>query len=422
MNKYSKKIIPFLLIMALFLTASAGVAAKKTNKATKQQAPVSTWTIPEYGEKAYNTMKAAMDAYDPLAETAPGLDATAAILIDAKSGLVLFDLDADGLRYPASMTKLVTVLVTLDAVDQGKVAYTDTVTFSEAATALEGSKTGYLPGTTDTLEHCLEMIMVFSANDAAYAVAEHIAGSVEAFAELMNAKAAELGMANSHFVNPNGLHDDSHWTTARDMATLSRYCVNQPEVMRLASMKSTAMPDGRTVYNTNKLLFWCEGTDGLKTGTTTAAGHCLTATAERNGMRLIAVTMGSQKDYTHYIDAMKLLEYGFANFNIVTAVEKGTSMGDVPVLYGKEDKVPTATADSIAYVLHNGETAEPEILVEMNEAVEGPAKAGMKAGEVIVKVNGNEVGRCDLITTEDISKRGILMWLKDFFSALIAGI
>lgn len=409
--------LQFVLFLLISFAMLFCPAALRAETAAKPAEPV--WTIPEYGQKAYETVTAAMDAYDPTAETAPDITATAAVIMEVKSGKLIYEFHPDGLRYPASMTKLMTLLVVLDAVEAGQVSYDDAVVFSEEAVAEEGSKTGYKAGATDTLGHCLEMMIVFSANDAAYALAEHVSGSIPAFAVLMNDKAAELGMTGTHFVNANGLHDDNHHSTARDIATLSRYCIGIPEVMRIASLESTTMPDGKVIYNTNKLLFWCEGTDGLKTGTTLLAGHCLTATAERDGMRLVAVTMGSASDYGHYIDAMKLLEYGFANYTTNTVVTAGEDFGKVDVLYGKEGQVTLVAAADIVVPVKKGEAVEPQIDAEILDDVEGPADAGIDGGDVIVSINGEEVGRTDLITAEDIHKRSVIQWLKDFFAALI---
>lgn len=407
--------------MLLLLTASFPVFAAGEKKTTSKDPAKPAWAIPEYGEKAYNFMTETMGGYDPLAPNATELTATAAVLMEAKSGRVLYESASTEPRYPASMTKLMTLIVTLDAIEKGEVSLDDKVSFSEKAVAEDGTKTGYTAGATDSLRHCLEMIMVFSANDAAYAIAEHVGGSVPAFVERMNDKAKEIGMEHTKFVNPNGLPDDKHVTTAYDMAVLGRYCTGREDVMAYTSLKSTEMEKFGTIYNSNKLLFWTEGTDGLKTGTTTAAGHCLTATAVRDDMRLIAVVMGCKKDFTHYTDAMKLLEYGFANYSLVTAVEKGEAMGKANVLYGKEDKVSLVAAEDIAFPVKNGEAAEPEIQKEIVD-VEGPADIGADGGDVIVTVNGAEMGRCDLVTTEKIHKRGLFLWLKDFFSALIAGV
>lgn len=403
------------IVVLLLLCCSLPLSAKETT---------STWTIAEYGEKAYTTMQKEMEHYDPTSAEAPGLTATAAVLMDAKTGQILYELDPDGLRYPASLTKMMTLVVVLNAVNEGKVALDDTVVFSEAAVTQESSYLNLDPGTAVTLEHCLEVMMVFSANDAAYALAEHVGGTIENFAAMMNDTAKNLGMNASHFVNPNGLPDPDHWTTARDLATLSRYCTTREDVMHYTSMKYVEINGGKKVYNTNKLLFWTEGVDGLKTGNTLAAGRCLAATAERNGMRLISVTLGSPKDYYHYIDGMKLLEYGFANYSSKKAVSAGEEFGSVKALYGREDTVKVAAAEDIYYVVKTGESAaaEPEIVTEPAEAVEGPVKAGADGGDIIVYVNGTEVGRCDLVTTEDIRKRSVWQWLGDFFTALVKSI
>lgn len=402
----------FLLLLILILSCSATAWGANT----KAKAPVSTWTIPEYGEKAYNTVMSAMAAYDPLAETAPGLDCTAAMLIEADTGTCLYEMDPDGLRYPASMTKLMTLVITLEAIHNGTANYDDVLTFSAEAVAVDGTKTGYKAGDTDTLQHCLEMLMVFSANDDAYVIAEHIAGSITAFADLMNAKAAELGMTGTHYVNPNGLHDPNHYSTARDMITLARFCICNEEIMKYASLKSTTMPNGKVIYNSNKLLWWTEGTDGLKTGQTTVAGRCLTATAERNGMRLIAVVMGSIPEYTHYINAMKLLEYGFCRYSKGTAVTEGQDFGEIASPYTKEGKVKVVAAGDVPYVFANNGTPQVDISTE-TVTPDGPQKAGSDCGDVIVTVNGSEVGRCDLISTAETHKRTLWQWLRDFFKS-----
>lgn len=413
MMKIKRNMEGCLALLCFLLCFSLPVAAEET---------ASTWTIAEYGEKAYQTMQQEMENYDPLAPEAPGLTATAAVLLDAKTGQLLYSLDPDGLRYPASLTKMMTLVVVLDAVNAGQVALDDTVVFSEAAVKQESSYLNLEPGTAVTLEHCLEVMMVFSANDAAYALAEHVGGSAEGFAAMMNETAGKLGMTASHFVNPNGLPDPEHWTTARDLGTLSRHCVGREDVMHYASMKYVEINGGKKIYNTNKLLFWTEGADGLKTGNTLAAGRCLAATAERDGMRLISVTLGSPKDYYHYIDGMRLLEYGFANYSLEKAVAAGDTFGRVSALYGRESSVSVAAAEDIYYVVKKGESVTPEVVPELAEAVEGPADAGVDAGAVAVLVDGSEVGRCALVTVDTIHRRSLWQWLGDFFSALVRSI
>lgn len=414
MNMKNRLILTLILAAAMVFSFSTAALCETTADATSGSAAYTT--------AAYQAVMNAFNVYDPTAATAPDLDVPAAILIDADSGRVLYELNADEQRYPASMTKLVTLLVTLDAIDAGTISYDDTVTFSADAVGQDGSKTGNIAGAADTLEHTLEMMMVYSANDAAYAVAETVSGNVDDFVKLMNEKAVELGMTNTHFANPNGLTDENHYTTARDIATLSRYCVNNEKVMHFASLESTTLPSGAVCYNTNKLLFWYTGCDGLKTGTTTAAGHCLTATAERDGMRLIAVVMGGTYDYSHYINAMKLLEYGFANYSLTTLVEKGESMATADVVYGKEDTVDLVAAKDITYPVKSGETVAPDIVTDADSSVEGPAAAGTDGGDVVVKVDGTEVGSCDLVTATTIHKRTVFGWIGDFFSALVGSV
>ncbi|HMM06450.1 MAG TPA: D-alanyl-D-alanine carboxypeptidase family protein [Clostridiales bacterium] len=415
----TKKLI-YILIAVITMIGFCSVSVfGETDADAQSDAAV---TNPAYSDKAYTAVMDAFNAYDARSETAPGLDVSAAILMDAGSGRVLYELCPDELRYPASMTKLMTLLVTLDAIDAGQVSYDDVVTFSEAAVAEDGSKTGCPAGTTDTLKHVLEMMMVCSANDAAYVVAETVGGDVATFAALMNAKAKALGMEHTNYVNPNGLHAENHYMTARDMATLCRNCINNETVMYFCSLASTTLPTGTVCYNTNKLLFWYEGCDGFKTGTTEAAGHCLATTAERDGMRLIAVVMGGTYDYSHYINGMKLLEYGFANYTLTTLVEKGSVLAKADVVYGKEDTVGLIAESDILYPVKSGETVTPEIVTDIAESIEGPAKAGLDGGNVVVKIDGKEVGSCDLVTETMIHKRTVFHWLKDFFSALVSSV
>lgn len=415
----TKRLIYILIAVIIMIGIGSASAFGETDADAQSGGAV---TNPAYSDKAYTAVMDAFNAYDAKAETAPGLDVSAAILMDADSGRVLYELCPDELRYPASMTKLMTLLVTLDAIDAGQVSYDDIVTFSAEAVAEDGSKTGCVAGTTDTLKHVLEMMMVCSANDAAYAVAETVGGDVTAFAALMNAKAKDLGMEHTNYVNPNGLHAENHYMTARDMATLCRNCVNNETVMYFSSLASTTLPTGTVCYNTNKLLFWYEGCDGFKTGTTEAAGHCLATTAEREGMRLIAVVMGGTYDYSHYINGMKLLEYGFANYALTTLVEKGSMLAKADVVYGREDTVGLIAESDILYPVKSGETITPEIVTNIAEAIEGPAKAGLDGGDVVVKIDGREVGSCDLVTETTIHKRTIFHWLKDFFSALVGSV
>ena len=403
-------------VVALFCSFSMPLMAETSDSVFPEE-----WVNKEYDEESYAAVQEAMASYDPLAPDAPGLLGTAAVLIDAESGHILYELDPYGMRYPASLTKMMTLVVVLNAVEEGTVALEDQVIFSEAAVTQESSFLKLEPGTAVTLDHCLKVMMVFSANDAAYALAEHVGGTAEKFADMMNETARSLGMNASHFVNPNGLPDENHWTTAWDLAVLSRHCVQREDAMRYASLESVEINGGKKIYNTNKLLFWTEGVDGLKTGRTNAAGHCLAATAERDGMRLISVTLGSPGDYDHYIDGMKLLEYGFANYSLEKVVSKGDVFGEVNVVNGRKKQVEVAAAEDLYCITKKGENSRAEIVTEFAEAVEGPGKAGLDGGDVVVTLYGAEADRCDLLTTEAIKKRTVLQRIGDFFRSLFGG-
>ncbi|MBQ1252552.1 MAG: D-alanyl-D-alanine carboxypeptidase [Firmicutes bacterium] len=414
--RFKRSNILWILLILLFV-CSMPLAAE-----TAEDGAESEWTVKEYSEEAFAAKEEGMAGYDPLSPDAPGLTATAVVLMDADTGQILYELDPDGQRYPASLTKLMTLVVVLDALEQGTVTLEDEVVFSEAAATQESSFLEMEPGKSLPLSYCLEVMMVFSANDAAFALAEHVGGTVENFAAMMNEKAKSLGMNATNFKNPNGLPDPEHWTTARDLATLSRYCVSREDVMAYTSLEYVEIEDGKKIYNTNKLMFWCDGVDGLKTGRTLAAGHCLAATAERDGMRLISVTLGSEKENYHLVDGMRLLEYGFANYTHENAVTKGDIFGKVAVLYGREDTVPVAAAEDIFYTVKKGETLTCDVVPTLAESVEGPADAGLCGGEVVVSLNGAEIGRCDLVTDEEIKKRTVWQWLADFFRALVESI
>ena len=409
MNKHFQLILTGILLLLLCL--SPGVSAAKSAAVNP------AWTIPEYGEKAWNLYSGEMAAFDTSSPDKLNLNGTAALLMEASSGRVLYELDRGGLRYPASVTKLMTLIVTLDAVNNGEIALTDLVTYSPAAVAEDGSKSGHLAGDTDTLEQSLSLIMVISCNDTAYAIAERVCGSVDAFVKRMNDKAAALGLVNTVYCNPNGLHNDAHYTTAEDLAKLAQYCLQREDVMKYVSLREVTMPNGKIGYNSNKLLFWLEGTTGLKTGRTVAAGNNLVATATRNGMTLIAVVL-SCKDYYNYIDAAKLLEYGFANYSMKTVVEKGSSRGTVPAYKTREKEAEVKAGEDISYPMAASETDIPDIVVD-SPGVVGQCDEGTDVGDIVVTLNGEEIGRCDLVTAEKIHSRSIFGWLKDLFLSVI---
>ncbi|WP_418724908.1 D-alanyl-D-alanine carboxypeptidase family protein [Dysosmobacter sp.] len=317
--------------------------------------------------------------------------ASSAILMDVDSGRVLYEHNADAKMLIASTTKILTALV---AIEEGDLS--DTVTVSRAAAWTEGSSMYLKEGEELTLETLLYGLLLCSGNDAAVAIAEHIAGSEAGFARLMNEKAEELGMTGSSFANPNGLDDELHYSTARDMACLACAAVENETLVRIASTKSVTI-GGRTMSNHNKLLNLVEGCIGLKTGYTQAAGRTLVSCAERAGQRLVAVTLQDGNDWA---DHEALLEYGFSAYPACRAAVPGQILDTAPVLGGAADTVPLAAAAGFAWPLAEGETLETELA--LTGPLTAPVTAGTAAGEAVFSVNGKEVGRVALVCGADV--------------------
>ena len=327
----------------------------------------------------------------PCQSLAVSTSASSAILMDVDSGRVLYEQNADAKMLIASTTKILTALV---AIEEGDLS--DTVKVSREAAWTEGSSMYLKEGEELTLETLLYGLLLCSGNDAAVAIAEHIAGSEAGFAKLMNKKAEELGMTGSSFANPNGLDDEKHYSTARDMAVLACAAVNNETLVRIASTKSVTI-GGRTMSNHNKLLNLVEGCIGLKTGYTQAAGRTLVSCAERNGQRLVAVTLQDGNDWA---DHESLLEYGFSAFPACRAAVPGQILDTAPVLGGASDTVPLAAAAGFAWPLAEGEKLETE--VRLTGPLSAPVAAGTEAGEAVFTVDGREVGRVALICGADV--------------------
>lgn len=328
----------------------------------------------------------------PLRAEAVSTSATSAILVDVDSGRVLYEHNADAKMLIASTTKIMTALV---AIEEGDLS--QTVTVSREAAYTEGSSMYLKEGEELTLETLLYGLMLCSGNDAAVAIAQAVSGSVEAFAERMNAKAAELGMTGSSFANPNGLDDEKHYSTARDMARLACAAVNNETLVRIASTKSITI-GGRTMTNHNKLLSWVDGCIGLKTGYTQAAGRTLVSCAERNGQRLVAVTLQDGNDWA---DHQSLYDYGFAAYPAESGAVLGKTVGTVQVQGGEESQVPLVAAESFSWPLAQGETLETQLQVD--EPLTAPVTAGTAVGEAVFTVNGKEVGRVTLLCGADVA-------------------
>lgn len=346
----------------------------------------------------------------------------AAILIDAQSGSVLYAHKEHEPLPPASVTKVMTMVLALEALDAGRVDWEDLVTTSEHAASMGGTQIWLEPGEQMTFRDLLYAVAVGSANDAAVALAEHLAGSEAAFVDQMNARARELGMTNTQFANPSGLPPEAlgqpgpHVSTAADLAILSRHAVRLPHFLELTSTYGPyTVREGTDaeveLYTYNDLLRVYQGMDGIKTGHTAAAGYCIAATAERDHLRLIVVTLGASTKAERQADVTRLLNYGFSQYRAAVVAEKGQVVGQVVVERGVKDQVDVVPAEDFHVTLPRTSQAVPqrEILLRPQAA---PLAAGAAVGEMVVRLEGQEVARVPLVAAEAVERAslGRLVW------------
>lgn len=347
------------------------------------------------------------------------INAASAVLMDAASGKILFEKEADKELAPASVTKLMTLLVAADAIDKGKVSLTDKVVGSENAASLGGSQIYLEPGETLSLEEMLISIAVGSANDACVAVAEHISGTHEAFVEEMNKKAKDLGLQHTHFVNAYGLPADGHYTSARDLAIIGRAALNYPLIMKLTGTKEYDLREGKfKLWNTNKLLWWYEGADGFKTGWTSEAHYCLASTVQRDGLRLIAVVMGVPQVRGHFAESIKLYNYGFAKYAYKEVAPAKQKQGVVKVRKGAENELTAVTEKSLGVTIEKGNDKNLWVESKLSPEVNAPVKAGQKLGELLL-YSGNELlATTDLVAEKSVEKAGAGQQIKRSFQKI----
>ncbi|WP_338823271.1 D-alanyl-D-alanine carboxypeptidase DacF [Moorella humiferrea] len=345
------------------------------------------------------------------AAAALNLDAKGAVLMDPQTGEILWEKNAHARYFPASMTKLMTMVVAMDMVANGQAQLDEPVQTSERAESFGGSEVFLAAGETFPLEQMLIAIAVASANDAAVAVAEHLAGSEEAFVAMMNAKAQELGLKDTHFANCHGLHDEQNYTSAYDMAVIARYALKYPKIREWTSIKRyTFRKEPLSILdNTNKMLYWYPGTDGFKTGFTDAAGLNLVSTVEREGLRLIAVVMGVETPNGHFTDSMKLYNWAYKQWAFQRLYDQGQVVATVPVGKGRLEQVNAVAAAPIgarvSRIRGKGEKVRAE--VEIPPILNAPIKKGQKIGQVTVYRDTVAVDHVDLLTAEEVSRASL---------------
>lgn len=342
--------------------------------------------------------------------TTPGLtlEAKGAILMDPLTGEVLWEKNAHERYYPASMTKLMTMVVAMDMVANGRAHLEEEVTTSERAESFGGSEVFLAAGETFPLEQMLIAIAVASANDAAVAIAEHLAGSEEAFVEMMNAKVKELGLKNTNFTNCHGLHDDQNYTSAYDMAVIARYALKYPKIREWTSIKQyTFRKEPLSILdNTNKMLYWYPGTDGFKTGFTDAAGLNLASTVERDNLRLIAVVMGVEIPRGNFTESMKLYNWAFKQWAFKLLYNPGQVVCTVPVGKGKKEQVSLTVEEKVGARVSRIPSKEEKVTAraDLPAVINAPIKEGQKIGQVTVFRDGKEINRIDLVARESVAR------------------
>ena len=363
-------------------------------------------------------------AFSVLADenAAVNVTAPAAILIEAGTGQVLYEKNSHDRRPPASVTKIMTMLLVIEAIDEGTLSLDDMVRCSKFAASMGGSQVYLEPNEEMSVRDMLKAVAVASGNDAAVALAEHVAGSAEGFVDLMNQRAAALGMKDTHFVNCNGLDNPEHLTTAYDIALMSRELVRHPLIFEFTGIWMDSLRDGAFgLVNTNKLIRFYEGANGLKTGSTSVAKFCLSASAVRNGMNLIAVIMGADSSKDRFGDASRLLDYGFANYAIAGSLLTPEDLTPLPVKKGKTERVEIGVSDDFKVLVSKKKLNSIEKKITLPEAVEAPIAAGDTVGSVEFMIDGQPIGGTDLIAKADAPRVTPLTMLKKLSFQLLFG-
>ncbi len=353
-------------------------------------------------------------------EDTMGLSCPSAVLMEQSTGRILYQKDANSRRPMASVTKIMTMLLAMEAIEQGKMTYDDMITGSAYAKSMGGSTIFLDEGEQLSVRDILKGIAVSSGNDAAVAMGEHIAGSADNFVAMMNRRAQELGMNDTNFVNCNGLDADGHYSTAYDIALMSRELMKHEDIFEFTSIWMDSLRNGAfTLSNTNKLIRFYDGATGLKTGSTDKAKFCISATAKRSDMHLIAVIMAAPSSKERSADASKLLNYGFAGYGVLPCAVKGEVCDSIYIPKSGKDKVDIVCQEGAGYLYEKANAPQLERIVSVRDDIAAPLAAGESVGNMVIK-NGDEViADVPLIVAEDIEKRGpvgTFVWLVGMWS------
>lgn len=335
--------------------------------------------------------------------------AESAFLMEASSGKILYEKNADVALPPASITKIMTLLLAFEALDKGDVKWDDLVTISEKAWRMEGSKMFLEVGTKVPFGEIVTGTSVVSANDGCVAIAEHLYGSVEAFVQQMNKRAQEIGLTKTHFMNTNGLPEEGHRMSARDIGVLAQYLITHyPKILEIESLSEFTF-NGILQYNRNPLLGVFPGADGLKTGWTDEAGYCLVGTAEQNGMRLISVVLNTKNDEERLAASTELFNYGYKNFELYKVIKADETIEEANVKNGKELKVPIIVSSDVTVVIPTARKSDVVMSTTLEkEPIQAPVAKGTVVGNVEVRLDDEVLITAEVSTSKDVEKAGFL--------------
>ncbi len=351
------------------------------------------------------------------------IQAKSAILMEYETGTILYEKNADE-KFPiASLTKIMTILLALESIDAGQLKLNDKVTVSEYASSMGGSQVFLHAGETLSVDALLKAIVVASGNDACVAIAEKISGSHEVFVSRMNQRAKELGMNNTNFVNCTGLPADNHYSTARDVAIMSCELLKHPAFFRWSSIWVDTLEESRNkteLANTNKLVRFYDGTDGIKTGYTQEAGHCLSATTKRGNMRLLSVVLNAPTSQVRFSEATKMMDYGFANFKVVSFLKKNQIIKpDIRVTGGKEEYINGIISSNVNFLIKSDESTEFVQDIEIDEKITAPLEKGEKIGTLTIRQDDRIIETLDIISDRDVFKGSCIIKFKKIFNEWI---
>jgi D-alanyl-D-alanine carboxypeptidase (penicillin-binding protein 5/6) len=348
------------------------------------------------------------------------LQAKSAILMDYETGTILYEKNPHEKLPIASINKIMTILLTLEAIDEGKLSLDDTVTVSDYASSMGGSQVFLYSGESLTVDALLKAVVVASANDASVALAEKIAGTHEVFVSRMNERARELGMNNTNFENSTGLPSENGYSTAYDVALMSRELLKHPLFFRWSTIWVDTLEESRNkteLANTNRLIRFYEGADGIKTGSTQAARYCLSATAKRGNMRLLSVVLSAPSTSLRFSEATKLMDYGFANFETVPILKKDQVIQEnIFVSGGKEELINGISPEDLAFLIKAGESKEFEKEILLEEKFKAPIAKGQKIGTLNIKQGDTTLRTLDIVSDREIKKANVFDYFIKIFN------